>query len=101
MCLYINFKIVSGHFLEGLFALLYSPEEYSAICLHDSLHLFKSHKFAFLECLKHLTNVRTYVLIEIMISRSHDELQLIQKCYKKLYSIDLDKDITSLNILIN
>jgi hypothetical protein len=62
--------------------------------------MLTSHKSAIFECIKNRTNVKKYVIIEIMVSRTHDELKEIQETYKKLYKKELDTDFNSEKNLI-
>ena len=80
--------------------MLKTPSEYDAITLHESLHMLTSHKSAIFECIKNRTNVKKYVIIEIMVSRTHEELKEIQETYKKLYKKELDTDFNSKKNLI-
>ena len=48
--------------------------------------------------MKNQTNVKLYAIIEIMVTRSHDEFKLIRDAYLKKYEKDLDKDFQSKSI---
>ena len=50
---------------------------------------------AFVEVIKHRTNVKPYAIFEIILTRSHEELKNIQQVYKTKYKKDLDKEIKS------
>jgi len=54
-----------------------------------------SEKAAFVEVIKNKTNVKSYAIIEIMVTRSYEELKLIKDAYKKKYKKDLDKEFKS------
>jgi len=49
-----------------------------------------SEKAAFVEVIKNKTNVKSYAIIEIMVTRSYEELKLIKDAYKKKYKKDLE-----------
>ncbi len=48
--------------------------------------------------MKNQTNVKLYSIIEIMVTRSDDELKLIREAYLKRYEKDLDKEFQSKSI---
>jgi len=62
--------------------------------------MLTSHKTAIFECIKNRTNVKKYVIIEIMVSRNYDELKDIQEVYKKMYRKELDADFNSKILII-
>ena len=48
-----------------------------------------------MEVIKNKTNLKSYAIIEIMVTRSYEELKLIKDAYKKKYKKDLDKEFQS------
>ncbi len=85
----------------AIFALLLLPHEYDAESLYNSLHVMRSNeKLTLLKFVKNKTDVKLYAIIEIMVTRNHEELKLIQEAYRKRYQIDLDEDFQSINFFI-
>ncbi len=92
------FKIVTAQLKDGLFGLIYHPAEYDAKELFnalDSLDILSSHKLSFFDFVKARRNARLATIIDIMITRSNDELKEIESYYKKLFKKDLDNDLKS------
>lgn len=89
-------RTISGDYRDALLALLYQPHEFDAISLHDSLNLFLSQKSAFLEVIKNRTNVKIQPIIEIISTRTFEDLIKIQEFYKSDYKRSLDTDIKRL-----
>ena len=88
--------VISGYYRDALLALFYQPHEFDAISLHDSLNLFLSQKSAFLKVIKNRTNVKIKPIIEIISTRTFEDLIKIQEFYKSDYKRSLDTDIKRL-----
>lgn len=71
---------LGGHFEDAILALFKKPDEFDAWCMHDAM------KGA---------GTTESTLIEIMSSRSNDEIKALIAQYKKLYKEDLAKDLQS------
>merc|ERR1712183_330540 len=71
---------VSGHFEDAIVALFQPPTDFDAWCLHDAMSG---------------AGTTESTLIEIMCSRSNDEINAIKDAYKKLYKKDLAKELQS------
>lgn len=69
---------LGGHFEDAVLALFKPTVEFDAWCLHDAMSG---------------AGTTESTLIEIMCSRSNDEIKKIKETYKKLYKGDLAKDL--------
>lgn len=89
-------QTVTSELRDGFFALLYYPAEYDARNLYHSLNsmnVLSSDKLTCFDCVKSKRNLKIFTIIDIMISRNHDEFKEIQSYYKKIFNKDLDKDL--------
>jgi len=71
---------LSGHFEDAIVALFQPPADYDAWCLHDAMSG---------------AGTTESTLVEIMCSRSNDEIKAIIEAYKRLYKKDLAKELQS------
>merc|ERR1712013_461303 len=71
---------LGGHFEDAILALFKTPTEFEAWCLHDAMSG---------------AGTTESTLIEIMCSRSNEEIKAIKEMYKKLYKKDLTEELSS------
>jgi len=71
---------LGGHFEDAIVALFKPTVEFDAWCLHDAISG---------------AGTTESTLIEIMCSRSNDEIKAIKEAYKKLYKKDLAEELQS------
>ena len=71
---------LGGHFEDAILALFKPTVDFDAWCLHDAMAG---------------AGTTESTLIEIMCSRSNDEIKAIKEVYKKLYKKDLAKELQS------
>lgn len=71
---------LGGHLEDVVVQLFKKPDEYDAWCLHDAMSG---------------AGTTESTLIEIMCSRSNDEIKAVKDAYKKLYKKDLAEELQS------
>jgi len=71
---------LGGHFEDAILALFQLPADYDAWCLHDAMSG---------------AGTTESTLIEIMCSRSNEQIKAVKDAYKRLYKKDLTEELSS------